>query len=494
MSEIASVILNKDRLINKLPLSISKKYSLNAEPAIKNKLQSYMDTLREGLYFFVEYPYVDKVYRNSYYFYYSSKHREFPRDCLRISLFAVKITETDFRDESGIKKLKDNYLGFIVIRPTLPNIIGRTMISPRAIKDHNFISCLTVNETLVNGVKLRVPGFPHSSQDSESISCAETTIWSVLEYFGSKYNEYKTVLPDDIIAKLNSISFERQTPTHGLTIGQISYSLKQFGFSPRIYMKNVYVDDFKNILLYYIESGIPVIATLQNNSIGHAIVLCGHENINFSDIQTGEPVILSRPDDKNIRIYDTALFKKRLIAIDDNLPPYRFIDYDNPASNYSDESFKNCEITGFVVPLYAKIFIEATIARQIAYTLLKEEQIGINATEITFRLFLTSSRSFKTKITANALLQIDIKEIIINKSMPKFIWVAEISDMENYKNKKATGMIIIDATSGEHDSIYNSVIQAFYKEKYIIFDNNMFNVYNNELNPFCIFENNLRGV
>lgn len=53
--------------------------------------------------------------------------------------------------------------------------------------------------TKVLGVKLFIEGFPHSSQDSETITCAETTIWAAMEYFGTRYSDYKPVLPSTII-------------------------------------------------------------------------------------------------------------------------------------------------------------------------------------------------------------------------------------------------------------------------------------------------------
>lgn len=76
------------------------------------------------------------------------------------------------------------------------------------------------------GIKMRVSGFPHSSQDGEMMSCAETTVWSILEYFGNKYSEYRPVMPSDILAALKPFAYERQLPSGGLSFEQISSALK----------------------------------------------------------------------------------------------------------------------------------------------------------------------------------------------------------------------------------------------------------------------------
>jgi hypothetical protein len=126
--------------------------------------------------------------------------------------------------------LKRQYRGFIVLRPTIRNIIGRNVVSPKALKNNNFICCTTKFHSTANSVKFKANGFPHSSQDTETISCAETTLWAIMEYFGNKYPDYKPVLPSRIIEVLKRISTERQIPSRGLRIDQISYALREFDF------------------------------------------------------------------------------------------------------------------------------------------------------------------------------------------------------------------------------------------------------------------------
>src|SRR5690606_28961595 len=125
------------------------------------------------------------------------------------------------------------------------------------------------------GVKLDVDGFPHSSQDGETIKCAETTIWTLMEYFGNKYPEYKPSLPAKIHHALERFSYQRQLPSNGLTMDQISFALKEFGFGTRVYSYDAYRESLHEIVDSYVESGIPVILGLQSGSIGHVIIAIG---------------------------------------------------------------------------------------------------------------------------------------------------------------------------------------------------------------------------
>ena len=250
----------------------------NAQILYDNFVKNHFEKLKDSTYLLVESSYVDKVYRDSYYHYYSSKLTKYKRDCIRVSIFEGEILETDFRQIDMHDALQDKYRGFIVIRPTDPFIIGRSIISPKALKSNDFLSITTKFNTTANGIKFTVEGFPHSSQDTETMSCAETTLWALMEYFSNKYSDYKPVLPSKIIDTLNKVSVERQIPSKGLNIAQMSFALKEFGFGTRIYSRYEYFNEFESLLSCYIESGIPIIIAMDNRpagSIGHALLAVG---------------------------------------------------------------------------------------------------------------------------------------------------------------------------------------------------------------------------
>lgn len=78
--------------------------------------------------------------------------------------------------------------------------------------------------------------------------------------------------------------------------------------------------------------------------------------------------------------------------------------------------------------------------------------------------------------------------------MPKFIWVAEVSSKDLIKEKKANGIIIVDAT--EANIYFNKpLILAAYQDKLIIFDEITYTLESNvfPLQEFRIFEHNLNN-
>jgi hypothetical protein len=115
----------------------------------------------------------------------------------------------------------------------------------------------------------------------------------------------------------------------------------------------------------------------------------------------------------------------------------------------------------------------------------------LNVDSVLIRFFLTSSRSFKRSITLNSSFDEDYKELILGSSMPKFIWVAELSSHGLYKQNKAFGFIIIDATGSDST---DSIVLITYSDKIITFTDNNFRIYERE---FCklydIYRNNLKG-
>ena len=77
-------------------------------PFIETDLAKLIDELKEDVFFVIEYPYVDKVYRDSYYNYYASKHYSYQRDCIRVSLFSNSIKYEDFLKSENHQDLNES--------------------------------------------------------------------------------------------------------------------------------------------------------------------------------------------------------------------------------------------------------------------------------------------------------------------------------------------------------------------------------------------------
>lgn len=440
----------------------------NQESLIIDMLNYFFSNLKEEIKVFIEYPYVDKVYRDSYYCYFATKHKAYSRDCIRLSFFSRNIAINDIASSANEKKLADSFLGYCVLRPTFPNIIGRNLLSKMALKNQDFVTCIHEENILINGHKLVVKGYPHSSQDQESITCAETTIWALMEYFGHKYPEYKPVLPSVIINKLNERSDRRMLPSNGLTPEQISYALKDFGFGTLIYTKEDDDKDFLIDLAVYIESGIPVIVAVVNAdaTYAHAFLMIGRET---TDKEKLLGLFSSRQ--KLIPFYSSG---RKYIVQDDNLNPYAQITLDNPGINYEATSaYASYQIQSFVVPLYRKIYMEAKAARNFMSLIFKDSVYGSKSSKKhIFRPFLASSRSLKQHLALQDEMDGDLKEFILALSMPRFVYCGEFIDEDDAPNGMVSSLIILDATE-VCDNWEDSFIFAAHKKQ--VFFSGLFN-------------------
>lgn len=484
-------------------------HSSSVDDLFEQHLLGHINRLKEDIFTVIEPRYVDKVYRDSYYSYFSSKYDQCRRDCIRLCFFLKEVTSDLFQRADAIPFLQENFVGFMVLRPTIPNIVGRSVISSKGLRLNGFCHCMAPFDVTVCGVKLTVEGFPHSSQDSETLTCAETTVWSTMEYFGTKYPEYTPILPSKIVEVLKNISIERQVPSQGLTVEQISFAIKKFGFGAKLYSKDVYGVDFKRLLNTYVESGVPVIVSVENyhhgGDIGHAILCVGHQKVEQAEVdklaakEIFDIEIKMRLKERNISCFDYGDVDMDYIFIDDNCPVYQNARLDAPVLHYEKEEWHDCEIMNFIVPLYPKIYLEAYEARNFIYQILayedKDIQIVPNDSDVYVKIFLTSSRSYKNEISKNDSLGKIAKNSILQTPMPKFVWVAELGEREMVKEDEVNGIIILDATEANLNDV-NPLILALCNNNYIpsVKEFGFFKKYSLDLQQFRNYRNNLKSV
>lgn len=467
----------------------------------------FMAHLKDDLVAFVEPVYVDKVYRDSYYTYYASKLASMPKNCIRISFFEDEehqITEGDM-DFSQFDYLKGNYRGFVVLRPTMSSIIGRNAISPEIVKDYGFKICKTTICSTAGGFKFEVEAFPAAAQDTETMTCAETTVWAMMEYFGNRYAEYTPLLPSNIVNILKQTTIERQLPSNGLTEDNLSFIAKSCGFGSQLYHRD-YFPDFYNILSCYIESGIPVMVALSNNQyindqkavglkgdqlddfIGHAVMCIGHETVTEGHIDNTSSENLTE-----LTMLDYDNIEKRFVFIDDNFPPYMMDSLTQPTGRYAllqanGQPWDHCLIDHFVAPLYRKVYLEPKVAKGYLKELIQSPFMKqLHKQDITMRVFLCSTRSYREYINHSSMSD-EMKRMVARLTMPKFIWVAELSDRSLLKQGIAKGIILLDATECKTE-YHNALLVSMCEGEVLCREHgslkrglikmNQFNMYNN---------------
>lgn len=413
-----------------------------------SRLLQFLIPFNDDLTIIAETDYIDKTYRDLYYHFYSTKLRSFEKNCVRLSFFNNVVDDSITHSKEDIKKLKENYLGFVVLRPLGISCIGRNVVSPNALKSvgSRLLLCKTDVASTVLGTKVSVCGFPHSSQDGEMMTCAETTIWAIMSYLANRYNVYSLPLGHNILASLTDSSYERQTPSRGLNFQQISLSLQNQGLACRVYDKDN--PKFKEILSCYIESGIPLALCIEAKTFGHAVACIGRKAIDRNAVAL-RPVVIN-----GHTYFEWNKSIDKFVVNDDNATCYQEMNYTDPCSYYGDADWNGMEITHFVAPLHQKIYLDAEIAIEAALNLVSS--YGYNDGSV-IRTFLTSSRSYREYVMTNDSLSEEQKQAFIELDMPKFIWVTEISDGASFKASHVNDIILMDATSGQQD-MYNSII------------------------------------
>lgn len=346
-------------------------------------------------------------------------------------------------------------------------MFGQSLINPAALEDCNFKICRSRQESLVFGAKLTTEGFPHSSQDEETILCAETTIWGLMAYFSAKYPDYKPALPSHIHKVLRSVMIQRQLPSLGLSMDQISFALKEFGFGTRIYNREPYSTEIYNIIDCYIESGIPILIGLESPKAGHVVIGIGKEYNEDFDLKN-VPTSNLGSHGRTKKFIEYTNFPKRFIIQDDNMPPYTTVDIEQPGAHYGDPDFDDMEVDSIIVPLYPKIYLEAEVAKELFLEIIKDERLGYDFNDgFIFRYFLASSRSFKNHVS---LLNMDeeLKYNIISCKMPKFVWCGEIYDAGTLVKERdmPISLLVLDATEANKTGI-DALIFAGYPDKCI---------------------------
>lgn len=425
------------------------------------KLPKPITVIQEGYH-------IDRSYRDTYYMYFSNQHFQVKRYSRRLSFFFGEINDEVFFGEDSQERLQKAFIGACVINPLVAGSIGRTLISPKysismpdGEKAYVRLSTFDIN---VYGRKFQVRAFPYRMQDEETMCCAEVTILNLLEYYANQYNDYKTVVPSEIITQEQKHSHERVLPARGITYPVLTKVLSEFGFSPRLYNVSAIdsykysslskEDELRRWLHYYIESGIPVAVNLVPIGIsgtGHSMVCIGHgpAKEELKEIATKRKWITWSERSNAHPLINSADFYDQYVVVDDNEPIYHLRKF-KALSLYPDMRIEN-----LAVPLYKRMFLDAPNAYSTIRSLLQSKAFGISEwadsflkpkEDVIIRMFMASSKSFKA-FRMKTLKGVDLRKLYMLIPMPRFVWVCELYRVEDYNTLQAFGEIVIDATS-----------------------------------------------
>lgn len=381
----------------------------------------------------VERHYIDKDYRDTFSNFHSKRFSTPESRCVRLHFFSRAVTREELKHTAAIQA---DYLGYAIIRPTRPNCLGRTLLKPESRATVSGSMRLCEETTALQGTELTVRGFPFISQDADVTVCAQSALWMIVRYYSNRYPLYPERYPYQLAKLTEDYSLGRVYPSCGLYLWQMAEALRRLGFSPVTYSRNTFRNAFDHLLYTYIESGIPVLAATQR----HVVVAFGHKS-NYV-----------QPNPLPTASSFSSQFNHALVVNDDNRIPYQVLREKKQGTN--DESrFEFNDIESFIAPLAEKIFLPAESFQKVVTTILGRGDVGykslsatLSAAPLVLRLFLTTARSFKKRLTERGMGNPLVEQIYRNLPLPHFFWVCEISHMGDYLKHMIHGEILWDAT------------------------------------------------
>ncbi|MDT8447036.1 MAG: hypothetical protein RRB13_09135 [bacterium] len=389
-------------------------------------------------YMVVEYPYVDADFRSSYYRDFSKRHKPISRDSYRIHLFS---------GDSKVPFTNDQYLGYLTLRQTPKYSIGRSYLSPKAVKHSVGYCMLSTYKAHLLGKELVVQAFPWMQQDINTTRCAHIAAWSIMRYFSRRQPQYSDI---PLAEMANSLGSQlRSVPSHGLTLQQMAQLLSSVGFSVQIMVRPK--DDpkpnrFETKIFHYIESGLPVIASLNKE---HAVALVGHGNV-------------SSATKANLQgIQDSSTLLPSLLCSDDNFLPYRELFREK--TNHSLPSFQIEHIDAILIPMHEKMYTTPDELLGLLLPSVENRKPLIDKTLVR-RVFLSSSKELKL---ATAKVKDKVyRDYVFGLALPKFVWVVEYASPECYDKQLAEYRLVIDSTA----TVYDEDAIVFFQQPGMILD------------------------
>ncbi|QAT88858.1 hypothetical protein EJ065_7333 [Corallococcus coralloides] len=321
-----------------------------AEPADQARyLASYLKNPESGARtILIEAPYIDRHYLEEFTGYYASALHAPSSQAVRLHFFrkewGTSATEAILAQlsregpEQASSGLRDDYLGFIVVRPLPSAPIGRTVLRPyhNPDKPRCFEPANTQHDVHLLGLTLRVPGLPFQQQDQGVGACATTAVWSALARV-TRSDGARAVTPLAVtLAATRTLALGRAFPANkGLDRSQILEAIRHVGYAPEVL--NSYGDPtlFQLALKCYVRSGIPVILKLANSQWpeNHAVTVVGYRE-DASDSATTEIRYTQEGRSFGLRARGLA----RLFVHDDRFGPYARMTWVRPTSGADDQA------------------------------------------------------------------------------------------------------------------------------------------------------------
>src|SRR5258708_5417367 len=402
---------------------------------VASRLKEKVNPRCRGL--LVEYPYVDKDYRSTYYNFYAKKGRKYDSFCARLHFFddGVKLsTGLELQDREG--KLGEKYFGYMVLRPTYISTIGRSLLSPSLINGFHGLLIESTQTVHILGHRLSVKGFPYMSQHTDVSVCAHVACWAILRHYSERFPRYAEFLTHDVTRMAYSFDPGGLLPSKGLQVSHAERVFAAAGAYPIVVVKNSADQSlFYRQLFAYVESAFPLFCAMHSKT--HAIAAVGHG------------VMRDVPKANNAPIHFSSDMIDELVVVDDNVLPYLCVAR-GQAGPYSID-----DIDAFIVPLPEKLFYSAEAVDGTAQLLAGNAPFGFDHSALgplVLRYFVTTSAAYRRFINdSRSQFAPQLIVACLELTMPQFVWIIEIATLAQWKARQITTRAVLDATASQFD-------------------------------------------
>ena len=447
-----------DKILEKLPAQFQRNpYQQRWIDELKSKINLKCTRL------WIEYPYYDSEYLSSYYAFYVKKFWDIGKACARIHFFHEA-------EEEIIE-----YMGYITVSPIKHYVnLSKSYLAPQLLLEESSFIMLSSFKANLCGQQQIVQAFPWMHQQKDFSMCAHIATWSILKFMSNEHTGYRNVNIGEVIDSVPEHA-NRKLPSHGLSLYQIAEIFKQHGITPVIVQKEKgKEDEFYREMLCYIESGIPLVASMDAKS--HSIAIIGHGKIETDQLDGMNGLV------------DNSRLISSLVGSDDNQLPYLSIPF---KKDYSEGVYTAEEIDFVIIPLYNRVHQEYKVLYQRVRLYLETRNLNIDSNCV-IRIFLASANSLKSSALEDEEMNEVLKSFIIHLEMPKLVWCVEISEYESYKRRKVNARMIIDSTASDGENTPWLLVHDQEKIRYL--DNKEWCEIEEEISEYNMYQSNLKEV
>ncbi|WP_299765214.1 hypothetical protein [uncultured Dokdonia sp.] len=409
----------------------------------------------------VEKEYISESYLNDIRLFYWSNFKSYPKFCRRLHFFGEEFSKKELQDyilQNDKKFFEDNYLGYLVVKPTGNSLLGPTFLKTYGDSINNERHYNSVVDMKINlfGIEIPIRGLVFQEQDGAVGVCATQAIWSAMNKLSSLFR-IDMLSPSEISSYGGLGSKGRVFPNSGLSNDQIFKIFRKAKLTVELMAlsengrKKIDKKLFKRIVYAYNRIGIPILlgyfgingkgSSLSREGQRHLVTIIGYR-IDKTN----------RTTSVGINTLADNLF--RLYVHNDQIGPYTKIGFDEKPtrgeyeiqSNWIGSNNENVVYDSLLVPLknsirirYQNILQSTTKIDRIVKQILKAPVV------IEWDIYLDKSTNYKRDI----LLQ-DIddrhKMRISVESFPKYIWVARLNTIPSDTSKELKFDILFDSS------------------------------------------------